>query len=135
LKDYVRSVIPYPAFKLFLAYKTSYKTPGGAFLRFALRLGATFRICPSGRHTISRLFRSRFHPESESDLLKGPCLVMASYDDAGTVSYWKALEVPEDAKRAANGRIYGHQPYRIDLRCRWALNEIERSVPAHELRR
>jgi hypothetical protein len=95
LMDYVRSVIPYPAFKLFLGYNTPW------WRRPPVSIAA-------GRSVSDLPIRQTYYfppipkpfppPESGSDLLNGPCLVMASYDDLGAVSYWRALEVPEDEK-------------------------------------
>lgn len=95
LKDYIQSVIPCPAFKLFLAYeKPWWRQPPTSIA--------------AGRSTSDLPLRQTYYfppvpdafsaPQPDSRLLNGPGLVMASYDDLGAVSFWRALEVPEDKK-------------------------------------
>lgn len=95
LIDYIQSVIPYPAFKLFLAYKKPWwREPPTSIA--------------AGRSTSDLPLRQTYYfppvpdafppPQPGSPLLNGPGLVMASYDDLGAVSFWRALEVPEERK-------------------------------------
>lgn len=44
-------------------------------------------------------------PNAGSALLQGPALLMASYNDAEAVSYWKSLEDPRDLKPRAHARM------------------------------
>jgi hypothetical protein len=104
LKDYVRSVIPYPAFKLFLAYET----PWWRLPPVSIAAGRSVSDLPIRQtYYFPPVPKPFAPPESGSDLLNGPCLVMASYDDLGAVSYWRALEVPEDEKPDAKEMLRG----------------------------
>lgn len=93
LVDYLQSVIPYPAFKMFLAYETPW------WRQPPVSIGA-------GRSVSDLPIRQTYYfppvpvpfkpPEPDSPLLKGPALLMASYDDLGAVSFWRSLEDPRD---------------------------------------
>jgi len=101
LGDYVKSVIPYPAFKMFLAFQDLW-----------------WRAAPvniaAGRSVCDMPIRQTYYfppmekafppPESDSPLLKGPGLVMATYDDARAVGFWEMLENP-DTEKAANKQV------------------------------
>lgn len=81
LKRLIESVTPYPAFKLFLFYKTRW------WDQFQIQHGRSISDLPI-RQTYY------FAPDSPSSLPVG--LLMASYDDAQAVDYWQGLVPPED---------------------------------------
>jgi monoamine oxidase len=96
LGEHVRSVIPYPAFKLFLVYRTPWwrKQPisiagGRSVCDLPLRQTYYFPPVPDGFPT-------------DDPPLKGPGLVMASYDDMEAVLFWRMLEAPDDMKETSN---------------------------------
>jgi monoamine oxidase len=102
LVDYIQSVIPYPAFKLFLAYESPWwrKPP------VSIAAGRSISDLPIRQTYYFPPVKDSFQlPEAGSELLKGPGLVMASYDDLGAVSFWRALEVPQDLKPAVRERM------------------------------
>jgi monoamine oxidase len=97
LEEHVRSVIPYPAFKLFLTYPFPWwrKDPtriaaGRSVCDLPLRQTYYFPPVPKG-----------FLP-SEEPPLDGPGLVMASYDDLGTVPFWQMLEPTDRMKKLSD---------------------------------
>jgi len=101
LGDYVKSVIPYPAFKMFLAYEDPWwRTPPVSIA--------------AGRSVCDMPIRQTYYfppvpdpfppPKPNSPLLKGPALLMATYDDARAVGFWEMLENP-DAEKAANKQL------------------------------
>jgi predicted NAD/FAD-dependent oxidoreductase len=90
LGEHVRSVIPYPAFKLFLTYATPWwrESPvsiaaGRTVCDIPLRQTYYFPPVPGG-------FPAANPP------LEGPGLVMASYDDLNAVAFWQTLEATEE---------------------------------------
>jgi monoamine oxidase len=98
LKDLLHAVIPYPAFKLFLAYDK----PWWRTSPINIAAGRSVSDLPIRQtYYFPSVAKSVGNTTNDDDLLKGPGLLMASYDDLGAVSYWKALEVPEDQKGEA----------------------------------
>jgi monoamine oxidase len=95
LRRCIASVIPYPAFKLFLLYPSCWWRDEP--IRIAA--GRTISDVPL-RQTY--YFPSVPQPFSAGQLPPdGPGLVMASYDDLGAVSFWKTLEcTPEQQKES-----------------------------------
>jgi monoamine oxidase len=95
LRDCIESVIPCPAFKLFLVYPSCWwrKKPislaaGRSISDLPIRQTYYFPPVPEG-----------FDPDKPP--LDGPGLVMASYDDLGAVSFWHALRcTPKQEKRS-----------------------------------
>lgn len=95
LRDGIESVIPCPAFKLFLVYPNCWwrNRP------FSIAAGRSISDLPI-RQTY--YFPPVPHKLAEDDTPKNrPGLVMASYDDLGAVSYWHALRcTPEQEKKS-----------------------------------
>ncbi len=97
LGDYVRSVIRYPAFKLFLAYGTRWwHNPP-----ISIAAGRSVSYLPI-RQTYYFPPVPQFPPQDPPPDDE-PGLVMASYNDFNAVLFWRALEVPEDQKPAMRG--------------------------------
>jgi monoamine oxidase len=95
LRDCIASVIPYPAFKLFLMYPTCWwrNEP------FRIAAGRTVSDLP--------LRQTYYFPPVPKGFAPGQLppdglgLVMASYDDLGAVSFWKSLEcTPKQQKES-----------------------------------
>jgi monoamine oxidase len=103
LVDYLQSVIPYPAFKLFLAYDVPWwrKPP------VSIAAGRSVSDLPIRQTYYFPPVKDSFPPieDPTSPLLKGPGLVMASYDDLGAVSFWKSLEDPRDLRPQIRSRL------------------------------
>jgi len=95
LVDYIQSVIPYPAFKLFLAYDT----PWWRQPPVSIAAGRSVSDLPIRQTYYFPPVAEPFGPPmSGSPILNGPGLVMASYDDLSAVSYWRSLEDPRDMR-------------------------------------
>ena len=102
LVDYIQSVIPYPAFKLFLAYDT----PWWRQPPVSIAAGRSVSDLPIRQTYYFPPVADKFAPpEPGSPLLHGPALLMASYDDLGAVSYWRSLEAARDLKPAIHAKM------------------------------
>jgi monoamine oxidase len=102
LIDYIQSVIPYPAFKMFLAYDT----PWWRQPPTSIAAGRSVSDLPIRQtYYFPPVPHSFTPPDTGSPLLKGPGLLMASYDDLGAVSYWRALEDPRDLLPQVHARM------------------------------
>jgi monoamine oxidase len=107
LRDCIRAVIPFPAFKLFLAYGTRWWQ------------ASPFHIA-AGRSVSDLPIRQTYYfppaPSFSPDALpaKGRGLVMASYDDLGAVPFWQALEAPMK-EREREKRILSEMAKRVAL--------------------
>lgn len=95
LQNYLRSVIIYPAFKLFLTFETPWwRNPP-----INIAAGRTVTDQPIRQTYFFPPVPEGFKPgEAPMD---GPCLVMATYDDLNAVPFWQSLEAPQDQKTAA----------------------------------
>ena len=102
LVNYLQSVIPYAAFKMFLAYATPWwRTPP-----VSIAAGRSISDIPIRQTYYFPPVPDAFPPPPpDSPLLKGPALLMASYDDLGAVSFWRSLEDPRDLEPRANKRL------------------------------
>lgn len=95
LADYIQSVIPYPAFKMFLAYDI----PWWRQPPVSIAAGRSISDLPIRQTYYFPPIANPFPPpQPGSPLFTGPGLVMASYDDLGAVSYWRSLEEPHDLR-------------------------------------
>jgi hypothetical protein len=102
LVDYIQSVMPYPAFKMFLAYET----PWWRQPPISIAAGRSLSDLPIRQTYYFPPVTKPFPPPSpDSPLLKGPGLVMASYDDLGAVSYWRSLEDARDLRHQGHARV------------------------------
>jgi monoamine oxidase len=113
LRYHIHSVIPYPAFKLFLTYPTPWwrQEPVG------IAAGRSVCDLPIRQTYYFPPIPDRFDPSNPP--LEGPGLVMASYDDLSAVSFWQMLEPTQewkdrsdklmtDALEKANGKAAGN---------------------------
>ena len=107
LGDFIQSVIPYPAFKMFLAYDSPWwRTPP-----VSIAAGRSVSDLPIRQTYYFPPVPDSFPPPNpDSPLLKGPALLMASYDDVGAVSYWKSLEDPRDLRPKVKARLRSAAP-------------------------
>lgn len=117
LREHVKSVVPYPAFKMFLAY-------GEAWWRAApISIGA-------GRSVSDLPIRQTYYfppeqkpfPPNEPPSVKR-ALLMASYDDYVSVPFWQTLEAPERHRKEADRAL------RVASRAAWTgrkLSGVER---------
>ncbi len=95
LREHITSVIPYPAFKLFLAYDTPW------WRQPPVSIAAGRSVCDLPiRQTYYFPPVEKFKPDKPP--MTGPGLVMASYDDLNAVPFWKALEPTEEWKRMSD---------------------------------
>jgi monoamine oxidase len=95
LRDCIESVIPCPAFKLFLVYPNCWwrKQP------ISIAAGRSISDLPIRQTYYFPPVREKFDPDNPP--LDGPGLVMASYDDLGAVSFWHALRcTPKQEKKS-----------------------------------
>jgi monoamine oxidase len=127
LGDFVRSVIHYPAFKLFLAYGTRWwHNPP-----ISIAAGRSVSYLPI-RQTYYFPPVPQFPPQDPpQDDHRG--LVMASYNDFDAVLFWRALEAPEDQKSAARdlmrSTIAGN-PFALEETALAAhVNELNEALP------
>jgi hypothetical protein len=102
LSEYIQSVIPYPAFRLFLAYDTLWwRQPP-----VSIAAGRSVSDLPIRQTYYFPPVPDKFDPpEPGSPLLEGPALLMASYDDLGAVSYWSSLEAARDLKPGIHAKM------------------------------
>ncbi|MEJ2858637.1 MULTISPECIES: flavin monoamine oxidase family protein [unclassified Saccharothrix] len=93
LRGLVRSVRPYPAFKLFLYFDHRWWEDHG--------FGGQ-RI-EHGRSVSDLPIRQTYYLRPDACEGAGPCpphgLIMASYDDSIAVDFWRGLEFPDDEKK------------------------------------
>lgn len=102
LVDYIQSVNPYPAFKLFLAYDT----PWWRQPPVSIAAGRSVSDLPIRQTYYFPPVPDKFDPpKSGGPLLNGPALLMASYDDLGAVSYWRSLEAARDLKPGIHAKM------------------------------
>jgi monoamine oxidase len=92
LGSLVRSVTPYPAFKLFLFYETRW------WEEFGIKVGRSVSDLP-----IRQTYYLPPDPPSGGGPLPPYGLLMASYDDARAVDYWQGLIPREDVRE--QGRV------------------------------
>jgi monoamine oxidase len=92
LQDYIRSVIPYPAFKMFLVYNTRWwqKPP------VSIAAGRSVCDMPIRQTYYFPPVPDPFAPDKPP--ADGPGLVMATYDDANAVPFWQTLEGTQEQK-------------------------------------
>jgi hypothetical protein len=109
LGEHIRSVIPYPAFKLFLTYDRPWwrEQPvgiaaGRSVCDLPIRQTYYFPPVPGG-------FPAANPP------LQGPGLVMASYDDLNAVACWQTLEATDEWKEKSDELMdrTGEEPRRM----------------------
>lgn len=95
LREYLESVIPYPAFKMFMAYERAWWHQPPMSIAAGrsvsdLPLRQTYYFPPVPAFPVGQ-------PPPD-----GPALLMTSYDDYTSVPFWRTLEAPEKYKAEAN---------------------------------
>lgn len=104
LQNYLRSVIIYPAFKMFLAFETPWwRNPP-----ISMAAGRTVSDQPIRQTYYFPPLPGGFQPGQAP--MDGPCLVMASYDDLNAVPFWQSLEDPQDLKTVAKTQMLATLP-------------------------
>ncbi len=96
LREYIASVIPYPAFKLFLVYDT----PWWRSAPLSIAAGRTVCDLPIRQTYYFPPVPGGFPPDRPP--LDGPGLVMASYDDLNAVPFWQTLEPTRKQKQESD---------------------------------
>ncbi|TDQ52281.1 flavin monoamine oxidase family protein [Actinorugispora endophytica] len=105
LRGLVRSVKPYPAFTLFLLYRT----------RWWERHGSGSRWLRHGRSVCDPPIRQTYYMRPDAcEESGGDCppygVLMASYDDARTVDHWSGPESPSGLKAELDARLGQETP-------------------------
>lgn len=96
LRDCISSVIPFPAFKLFLAYPNRWWRNDP----FQIAAGRSISDLPIRQTYYFPSAAKKFAPDCLPP--DGPGLVMASYDDLGAVPFWRGLESTPKQKHTSN---------------------------------
>lgn len=91
LASLVRSVTPYPAFKLFLFYETRWWEE-----RFGITVGRSVSDLP---------IRQTYYMPPDNPASAPYGLLMASYDDARAVDYWQGLVPREDMREQGRAEL------------------------------
>ena len=96
LRHYVESVIPYPAFKMFLAYDQAWWRNAP----MSIGAGRSVSDLPIRQSYYFPPEPNPFPPDKVPQVKQA--LLMASYDDYVSVPFWETLEAPEEYRAQAD---------------------------------